>query len=266
MLSGTSKWFQIYSATKFPLRKQEYTKISLILLWQALPSYPRGNSADQMKLRREKLGDRQPQITKAAVRSSQDLLTAQPSEGSLPFLHCEADAMSSNNNQTFWLWELWSSQLNLDSGKPLRHLERKQAPTETLKTQIWHSTWFWASQQCMTPTYPNTLENLSLKPINYRPEARRLRRVRAWNTRSTSWTFCNRHLAALLWHCMRGWFRAGEAAFNSAVPDQAHPNSEETFLTLPWQCTWPLGHLQPPDTHLQGNSSLLYKHNVESHK
>lgn len=170
-----------------------------------------------MKLRREKFGDRQPQITKAAVRSSHNLLIAQPSEGSLSFLHCEADATSSNNNQTFWLWELWISQLNLDSGKYLRHLERKQAPTEALKTQTWHSTCFWVSQQCMTSTYLNTMENLSLKPtINYRSEARRMRRVRAWNTRRTSWAFCNRHLAAL-WHCMKGWFRAGEAAFNSAV-------------------------------------------------
>lgn len=180
MLSGTFKWFQIYSATKFPLRKQEYTKISLILLWQAVPSYPRGNFADQMKLRREKFGARQLQITKAAVRSSHNLLIAQPSKGSLSFLHCKADAMSNNNNQTFWLWELRISQLNLDSGKHLRHLERKQAPTETLKTQTWHSTWFGVSQQCMTSTYLNTLENLFLKPtINYRSEARRLRRVRA---------------------------------------------------------------------------------------
>lgn len=136
MLSGTFKRFQIYSATKFPLRKQEYTKISLILLWQAVPSYPHGNSADQMKLRKDKFGDRHHLISKAA------LLIAQPSEGSWSFLHYEANAMSSNNNQTFWLWELRISQLSLDSGRHLRHLERRQASTETLKPEIWHPTWF----------------------------------------------------------------------------------------------------------------------------
>lgn len=137
MLSGTFKLFQISSATKFPLWKQEYTKISLILLWQTAPSYPRGNSADQMKLRRKKFGDRQQQITKTAVRRSHDLLLiAQPSKGALSFLHCKASVMSSNNNQTFWLWELQISQLSLDSGMHLRLLERKQAPTETLKTDL----------------------------------------------------------------------------------------------------------------------------------
>lgn len=44
--------------------------------------------------------------------------------------------MSSNNNQTFWLWELQISQLSLDLGRHLRHLDRKQTPTETLKTNL----------------------------------------------------------------------------------------------------------------------------------
>lgn len=44
--------------------------------------------------------------------------------------------MSSNNNQTFWLWELQMSQLSLDLGRHLRHLDRKQTPTETLKTNL----------------------------------------------------------------------------------------------------------------------------------
>lgn len=225
MLSGIFKWFQIFSATKFPLRKQEHTKISLILLWQAVPSYPRGNLADQTKLRGQKFGDRQHQITKAATMPS---LLNHP-KGFLSFLHHEANAMSSNNNQTFWLWELQISQLSPDSGGHLRHLERKQAPSETLKTQIRHSTWFWVSQQNMTSTYLNTLENLFLKPtINYRSEACRLRRVRAWNTRNTPWAFCNRHLAAL-GQCMKGWFRAGEAAFNSAVLSMHIPAQRKLF-------------------------------------